>query len=107
MVATHTKREKAEPNDDRGPGGQRSLHMFGDVGPPIEAPDWRPRICGNPEERLAAAFLAMGRDYGGPLSADIVVHAVFKELHAVLTAPAAHSGIEATAEVEGVLSPSN
>jgi hypothetical protein len=53
-------------------------HMFGDVGPPIEQADYRPRIYGNPETILAAAFIKMKRDYGGPLPADFVLHAVLQ-----------------------------
>jgi hypothetical protein len=43
------------------------LHMFGDIGPAIGEADYRPRIYGNPETILAAAFLKMKKDYGGPL----------------------------------------
>jgi hypothetical protein len=45
----------------------KPLHMFRDIGPPVAEADFRPGICGNPEETLAAAFVKMGRDYGGPL----------------------------------------
>jgi hypothetical protein len=44
-------------------------HKFKDPGPPIAAPDFEPRIFGNPERLLEAAFLRAGRDYGGRLSA--------------------------------------
>lgn len=90
MTASTTK-AKRERDDDR---RLRPLHMYGDIGPAVEAPDYRPRISGNPEETLAAAFIREGRDYGGPLSAELV-------LEAVLTRPpAAHPSIEATAEAE-------
>jgi hypothetical protein len=62
------KRER-EPDDHR----ERPLHMFGDVGPAIAEADYRPGICGNPEETLAAAFIKMKRDYGGPLPADLAL----------------------------------
>ncbi|MCC8955280.1 hypothetical protein H8B02_18100 [Bradyrhizobium sp. Pear77] len=93
MTAPSRKRQTAGCDD-------RPLHGFGDVGPAIAAADWKPRVCGNPEKRLAAAFVAMGRDYGGPVFADILMHVVFTELQAALTAPAAHSGIEQSAEAE-------
>jgi hypothetical protein len=44
-------------------------HKFKDPGPPIEAPDFEPRIFGNPERLLESAFLGMKRDYGGPIDA--------------------------------------
>jgi hypothetical protein len=50
--------------------------QYRDVGPPVAEPDFRPRSCGNAEETLAAAFLKMGADYGRPLPADFVLHAV-------------------------------
>jgi hypothetical protein len=42
---------------------------FHDLGPPIEEPEWKPRVIGSPEQIMAAAFLEMKRDYGGPLVA--------------------------------------
>jgi hypothetical protein len=39
--------------------------MFGDIGPAIAEADYKPRISGNPEVTLAAAFMLMKRDYGG------------------------------------------
>jgi hypothetical protein len=55
----YRKREKAERDDDR---RLRPLHMFGDIGPAIAETDYKPRICGNPEETLAAAFIPMMLD---------------------------------------------
>jgi hypothetical protein len=56
------ERERAERADDR---RLRPLHMFGDIGPAIAEADYKPRISGNPEVTLAAAFILMKRDYGG------------------------------------------
>jgi hypothetical protein len=63
-------REKTERDDDcrLKPG-----HEFRDPGPAIKEADYQPRICGNPEQTLAAAFIKMKRDYGGPLPADFVL----------------------------------
>ena len=69
------KREKAERDDDR---RLRPLHVFGDVGPAIAEADYQPRVYGVPEHGLAAAFIRMGRDYGGPVSPDFVMHAVLQ-----------------------------
>lgn len=69
------EREKAERADDR---RAIPLHKFGNVGRAIAEPDYKPRICGNPEETLAAAFIRMKRDYGGPLPADFVLRAVLQ-----------------------------
>jgi hypothetical protein len=55
---------KPERDDDR---RLRPGHVFRDPGPPIAEADYRPRISGNPEQILAAAFIKLGRDYGGPL----------------------------------------
>jgi hypothetical protein len=52
-----------------GEGGRRMLpsHLWADVGPAIAAPDHQPPKRGNPEEIMAAAFLAMGgRTYAAP-----------------------------------------
>jgi hypothetical protein len=56
----------------------RQLHTYRDPGPAVEAPDFKPRIFGNPEEALAAAFVKLGRDFGGPLPADSVLRAVLQ-----------------------------
>ena len=61
---TGTRMKKLKRADDR---HLRPLHMFRDVGPAIADADYKPRISGNPEETLAAAFIREGQDYGGPL----------------------------------------
>jgi hypothetical protein len=44
-------------------------HTFRDVGEPIGDPDFKPRaVRPNPEQELAAAFVALGKDYGGVIS---------------------------------------
>jgi hypothetical protein len=68
------KREKDSDEEDR---RLRPLHMFRDIGPAIDDADYRPRIYGIPEQTLAAAFIEMKQDYGGPLPADFVLHAVY------------------------------
>ena len=54
-------------------------HMFRDIGPAIKEDHYRPRIYGIPEQTLATAFVEMKRDYGGPLPADFMLHAVLQE----------------------------
>jgi hypothetical protein len=53
------------PTEKQWPPG----HTFRDPGPAVDAPDFRPRIYGNPERLLESAFLRMKRDYGGPINA--------------------------------------
>ena len=48
---------------------EQPSHHFRDIGEPIGDADYQPRISGNPEQTLAAAFTSMKRDYGGPLHA--------------------------------------
>lgn len=71
-IKTPRKRYLSDDADGR----ERPKHMFRDVGPPIAEADYKPRIYGNPEAALEAAFIAMKRDYGGPLSEDFVLHAM-------------------------------
>lgn len=73
MTASTTKAKRDD--DDR---RLRPLHMYRDIGPAVAEADYRPRIHGNPEETLAAAFIREGQDYGGPLPADFVLHTVLQ-----------------------------
>ena len=57
----------------------RQLHTYRDPGPAVEAPDFKPRIFGNPEQAMAEAFIKIGFDYGGPLPADFVLHHVLQQ----------------------------
>jgi hypothetical protein len=54
----------SEDADDRRFEPKRQYH---DIGPAIAEAEFRPRIFGNPEQTLGATFIAMGKDYGGPL----------------------------------------
>ncbi|MET4801414.1 hypothetical protein [Bradyrhizobium sp. LB11.1] len=45
----------------------RQLHQFKDTGPPIDERDFKPRVYGDPDQALAAAFTKAGADYGGAL----------------------------------------
>jgi hypothetical protein len=48
---------------------EQAGHTFKDPGSPIAEAEYQPRVYGNPEQTLAAAFIAMKQDYGGPLPA--------------------------------------
>ena len=50
--------------------------MFRDIGPAVEQADYKPITVRNPVEDLALIFARLGRDYGGPLPAGFVLHAV-------------------------------
>jgi hypothetical protein len=60
-------------------------HKFRDPGTPIAEPDFVARPAKNwwgravdPEQYLAEAFSKLGKDYGGKLPADFVLHAVMQ-----------------------------
>jgi hypothetical protein len=56
----------------------RQLHIFKDPGEAIDQADYQPRTYGIPEQRLAATFIEMKRDYGGRLPVDFALHAVLE-----------------------------
>jgi hypothetical protein len=56
-------------------------HTYRNPGLPIVEEDWRPATVRNvddPEQIWREAFALLGRDYGGPLPADFVLHAVLQ-----------------------------
>lgn len=77
---------------------QKQVRHYADIGPPCGDADYKPRISGNPEESLAAAFRKLGKDYGGALPADFVLHAVLTHRRGI--GRPRHPSIEATAEAE-------
>jgi hypothetical protein len=84
VLAAWRERKKVESDGDRrmSPG-----HTYHDIGPAVAEADYRPPIYGNPEEIIAAAFLAMGRrTYAAvpPLGADAAK--ALDELRTVLSA---------------------
>ena len=57
----------------------RKKHTFRDPGPPIVVGDWKPAVIHtDPVQDLALIFALLGRDYGGSLPADFVLHAVLQ-----------------------------
>lgn len=80
---------KAKSEDESDDRRLVPLHRFHDIGPAIADADYRPRIFGNPEQAMAEAFIKIGFDYGGPLPADFVLHAVLQfDVRAAVRAPA-------------------
>jgi hypothetical protein len=60
---------------------EQANHLFKDPGEPIDEADYQPKRLWSgvsPEQQLSAAFIKMGRDYGGPLPVDFVLHAVLQ-----------------------------
>lgn len=61
---------------DEEPRQWRQLHTFKDPGGLIEQADYQPiTIQKDPERILGAAFLKLGRDYGGPFEASHALRA--------------------------------
>jgi hypothetical protein len=72
MKTLTTKREREPRRQTKqrvrdGGGSEGPLHMFHDVGPPIETKEYRSPTFGDPEVTLKAAFEKLGRDYGGQI----------------------------------------